>query len=190
MRVITKVLDEGVFQKLKSSLLEEDVAWYTSLDVDYETASEDIRQHSFYIPLAYGDKDLGVLPEVRSIILNMMDSIGEPVEELIRIRVGMHVWVGENVLNPPHVDNREPHKVGLLYITEADSPTVLYSNKYDYNSPIPPVDYIKGHTLEVLDNILPEENKLLLFEGSYYHASTTPSKVAKRITINFNYRSK
>ena len=32
------------------------------------------------------------------------------------------------------------------------------------------------------------ENKLIIFDGLTYHASTTPTTTPRRVAINFNYR--
>ena len=67
-----------------------------------------------------------------------------------------------------HVDQEVPHKVLLYYINDADGDTFFFKDK------------------EVIHRETPERGKMVLFDGSYYHASSAPSNNI-RMTLNINY---
>ena len=67
-----------------------------------------------------------------------------------------------------HVDRETPHDVVLYYINDADGDTFFFKDK------------------EVIHRETPERGKMVLFDGSYYHASSAPSNNI-RMTLNINY---
>ena len=71
--------------------------------------------------------------------------------------------------NNIHVDNYMPHIVCLYYVNDADGDTVLFSNDRK----------------TIIQRITPKKNRVVIFDGSIPHASSTPTKF-KRAVINYN----
>lgn len=94
--------------------------------------------------------------------------------EIIRIRAGMQTKINDDgCVNDPHRDLKEPHKTLLYYVNESDGNTMFYSDE-------------TGKEL-IFENA-PIENSAVIFDGDYYHASSHPTIVPSRVTININYR--
>jgi hypothetical protein len=125
-----------------------------------------------------------------TLILTMLDKAQEPIEKIYRIRLGMITGQDSNYINPPHVDYQFPHKTGLFYFNTTDGDTIFYNEKYDLNSNLDSMQYYNqtlNRNLSVNERISCEENKLVIFDGLTYHSSTTPTNVARRIVLNFNF---
>ena len=75
--------------------------------------------------------------------------------------------------HPPHVDFEGPHVVLLYYINDSDGDTIFYDRDGD------------GEFTPVARET-PAKGDLLVFDGSIYHSSSSPSKSKCRAVINFN----
>lgn len=72
--------------------------------------------------------------------------------------------------NDPHVDGHYPHTVLLYYVNDTDGDTVFFD----------PEDKTK-----IIERVTPKRGRVLLFDGSMYHASCPPSS-GFRAVVNFN----
>ena len=68
-----------------------------------------------------------------------------------------------------HTDNGNPHDVVLYYVNDSDGDTFFFDND-----------------MNVIHRETPERGKLVIFDGSVLHSSSSPSKNF-RITLNINY---
>lgn len=100
---------------------------------------------------------------------------------IIRVRVDMTVFNPLNHIHQPHIDLNVPHYASVYYVNDSDGDTVLYNERYNGNE----LEEMKS--LTVMEKIEPKANRLLLFDGMYYHTGHSPSKHKNRIIINSNY---
>lgn len=107
------------------------------------------------------------------------DKFGIPVNDLLRIRVGLQTKVSDTpITHTPHVDSENPHKVFLYYINNTDGDTLIYNEKFSEGT-------AKNFTIQ--DRISPIQGLGVLFDGDYYHSSSSPTQDFRAvITINFN----
>ena len=87
------------------------------------------------------------------------------VEELIRAKVNYYPKTSEIVHHKDHTDWRFEHKGALFYLNDCDGLTVLED----------------GTEVESI------ANRLLLFDSSKPHHSTTTTNADRRLNINVNY---
>mgnify|MGYP006292180057 CR=1 FL=1 len=99
------------------------------------------------------------------------------LKEIIRIRAGLITRTPYHITHNAHVDYIFPHHTALFYITSCNGPTIMYNQKY-------PNDTI----LTEQAKIMPEENKIVVFDGLQYHSSTSQTDTKQRIVINFNFK--
>ena len=92
----------------------------------------------------------------------------------------MPLTTHQGVTNP-HVDIPIPHLVCLYYVNDSDGDTVFF-NKLDEpaGSPRPLFDNV-----EIANRVEPKQGRIVLFNGSVYHANTLPQK-SMRSVINCN----
>lgn len=120
---------------------------------------------------------------------DVLHNAGIVFKELLRIRLGCSLQNPTPFTEEPHVDFDYPHKVALLYFNSCDGDTVLYNQKFDINSKLSSNEqYIHNkNNFEVFERSTPEENKLFVFDGLYFHSSSVPTNTSKRIVMNINY---
>ena len=147
----------------------------------------------------FATKDEGLLIQIKLLILSALDNAGEPINDLYRIRFGMHTFTGVAGVPEPHIDDPRPHKVGIIYLNDSDGDTIIYRNRYeggvvDSSGEVPEGSsreqwhrYQEKGLVAELDTVTPKANRLLLFDGSLYHASSRPLNNSRRVILNFNY---
>lgn len=100
---------------------------------------------------------------------------------LARIRCGLNFATfrpDHNLHNSPHVDYPETatgnHYTCLYYVNDSDGPTVVFhetKQSEEYN---------------IAYQCHPEKNKLFVFNGKHYHASSCPKNHDARIALTIN----
>lgn len=193
MKVFDDVLKAGVFNRVSDTLLNFKMPWYYISTAYHESVEVSKYGYSFqHVALIDGTDNSGLGEILHSVVLNALDNVGEKSLGIYRIRVGMFTITPEIVIHEPHVDFDEPHNTGVLYINDSDGPTTIYSERYDLASGIPSLDYyntVLNKEKTILTQVDPKANRLVLFDGLHYHASSTPTLTARRIAINFNYKA-
>ena len=74
--------------------------------------------------------------------------------------------------NTPHIDSSDSHTVLLYYVNDSSGPTVFYDEN-----------------LKVVNEISPKKGRIIVFDGSVYHSSSSPQSNSHRCVINFNLKS-
>jgi hypothetical protein len=91
--------------------------------------------------------------------------------ELLRMKVNLLFNKNKKTVNNFHLDDThdKTFKTVIYYINDSDGDTVIYNNKK-------------------LKRIKPEAGKVLLFDGTLYHASSSPVKTKLRKVVNINFK--
>lgn len=113
---------------------------------------------------------------------------------VLRARLGLIYNQGEQVTNTPHVDfdySTSPylleHQNILYYFNTTNADTIIYNEKS--HNIINTIDYIKqSPVLSVRENIECKRNTAVLFDGTYFHSSTTPTDSQWRLVLNLNIK--
>jgi hypothetical protein len=185
MKIIDNALSLSVLNLLENKILEYDFPWHYS-PITYPFGKlTSTNPHPFNFtnyPIIDGQtqNDIGVLLQI------------------FRVRVVLQPRTCGQYTNDPHIDLPFPHRVGILYLTDSNSPTVIYNEKYDFNLDkskyedfaSASFEYFKENYLgkeTVLQTVTPQRNRLLGFDGGHYHASATPNDVDRRVIINIAY---
>lgn len=82
-----------------------------------------------------------------------------------------------------HTDLNVDHVVMLYYVIDADGDTVIF----DKTTSEIPKDSVHPTDLSVLKRITPKKGRIVMFDGSRYHATTVPV-LGKRCVININLK--
>lgn len=92
---------------------------------------------------------------------------------VMRMKANLIMPISSIVQHPPHTDLPEDvrHIVMLYYVNDSDGPTIIFEKDGESFTPVEKID--------------PKRGRFLVFDGSNYHASSTPTK-NPRCVINFN----
>lgn len=110
-----------------------------------------------------------------NILLAALDAQDQELDQLYRIRLGMHTRSPHPVIFPPHVDDYRPHRTGLFYLINTDGDTIIYKEKHKTTK------YTESHRSS------PVENAWFDFDGLHYHSAQTPIEHERRIVLTYNY---
>jgi len=120
--------------------------------------------------------------------VQMRNSAWEKInlKEILRIRFGLLTRDVKQIVNTPHVDDHtRQHFVGLYYLNDTDGATRIWKQKLkDWN--LDPVMYSLDEC-ELLEEVEPKANRMVIFDGAHYHSSVTPTKTQLRYVINYNF---
>lgn len=94
------------------------------------------------------------------------------VKNLLKIRIGLYINSSSEKVHNAHIDREAPHMAALYYPHDCDGDTFFYTD----------------HTAvkEIL-RVSPKKGRMVLFDGSIYHASSNPISSSYRTSINFNF---
>ena len=105
--------------------------------------------------------------------------------QLARIRCGLNfpTFRDEHMLhNQPHIDYPETqvgdHFTCLYYVNDSDGPTVVFNETEESDE----------YTIKYQCH--PEKNKLFVFDGKHYHASSCPKHHDARLALTINLCSR
>lgn len=126
--------------------------------------------------------------KIYNLVMPLLNCAAEKINVLFnsliygRSFVQLPLTTHQGITNP-HVDVPFPHTVFLYYVTDADGETVFF-NKLDDppGSPRPSFD-----EYEIPNKIEPKQGRMVVFNGSVYHANTLP-KNNMRCVINCSVR--
>jgi hypothetical protein len=182
MIVIDDALPEEEFKVLENIVFDDGkFPWYYVDSSAFSDPRDDCNGswfHNVYRDGYYSSVYDVFMRAINSYILPKVDSNYKTVD---RIRIGKHTHLKENYVNGAHVDLVVPHKVAILYMNDSDGPTFLYKNRYK------DTQFIPKETLEIMEKIDPKRNRLLIFDGLNFHASSYPKDTRRRIVVNINF---
>lgn len=189
---IEDFLPKSIFNYLKTEIISDYFPWNYNEDVtnskDYDTNSVVTLEynnqgfsHKLY-DLKYNFKS-NYFFNFFPIFLLLQEKFNiESYNNLIRMRLGLL----QNLIKPieyryncPHVDYDENHFVTLYYFNDSDGDSIIFNEKLR--------DNMEDNNFTIKKSITPKENKLVVFNGNHYHASSNPTKSNKRIVLTINF---
>ena len=155
--VVDNFLDQNYFKKLQDKMLTTSFAWYISQSVTHNSKNDE-----YYFVHMYFDRYRVNSPEIKDLfpIINKLN-----IKALIRIKANLYASTPEIYEHELHVDYPFSHKAALFSINT--------NNGYTY--------FEDGTKIESV------ENRMLLFDASKKHGSSTCTNQHYRCNIVFNY---
>lgn len=125
----------------------------------------------------------GFQPFVMALLFQIKDIIG--AESVIRSRVDMTMYNPEKFMHGVHTDLPGlSHWSSVYYVNDSDGETFIYDSHED-DCPITEADLSISNIKEVVQ---PKANRVVIFDGNYYHTGHSPSEHKNRIIINSNFK--
>ncbi len=104
-------------------------------------------------------------------------------EQVYYARLFMTIATGRSQRNLFHVDMPSPHLVCLYYVNDASGPTVILNKTCKDIHPDKVND--QDQSKNIAREVEPRKGRVVLFNGLYFHASTTPEH-GRRCIINYD----
>lgn len=170
--VIDDVLPETYSNEIENTLYSPSFPWFYADDITYGQNAGDLEKTYGFFHLFYSDN------YKQSNFASFFEPIYHIALDKANIKLtNPHVLQARSFLQVPqlnpreynnkHVDLLVPHVVVLYYVNDSDGDTHMF----------------KG--VETIRTVTPKKNRVVIFDGSIYHSSGSPSK-HKRCVINFN----
>ena len=195
MQIHDNCVESKYFNVLKKEVFDfRHMPWFLSQYTAYKEKSTDTDDFSFSHLAIKESKEISALaPYARMCINEIFKSLGESEPKILRVRFGLILKSHKHKVHGPHVDHHYPHQTGLLYLNDSDGDTYFYDNYYEpelNTENLHQFDYYEKHVKDKLkfqQSITPKNNRLVLFDGYQYHASSCPVNTQLRVVMNFNY---
>lgn len=159
-KIIDNALPQEEFNNIKNNILNPDFPWNLTTVITNE--KEVLPTHaSFYFTHMFWE-GFNIEPQSQMFapLLNLMEC-----NALMRVKANCYPSTPEVTVHDKHVDYTFPHKGAIFYLNTNNGLTILE-------------DKVEVESIE---------NRLLLFDSSKSHTSTTCTDIKCRINVNFNY---
>lgn len=199
VKIIENLLPNGYINDIQKDVTRTGFQWFYIRDV----TNQNYGSNSGFVHPAfdYGKQPTEWYPYIKPLVYSIEEAHGEPITQLLRIRVGLLLPTNEPnyEYNTPHVDFLWEHKTACFYVNDSDGDTVIFKQRleeveeiseYNINKQINE-ESIKKYTektkFEIIKTISPVKNRLVIFDGLNFHASTKPKINETRIVITVNF---
>ena len=188
IEVLDNFLPISYFNEIKEKILNQsEFPWYYQNDLTMSgNESEKLNEIGFSHLIFFNNEIFSnnlhlILSGFYGLLLDITNT-----KRVIKSRVDMTLFNPNKVIHRPHIDLFFPHLTSIFYLTDSDAETVIYNKKIvDYKNYDPlSQDTIKD--LKIKSTILPKQNRVVIFDGSYMHTGHSPSKFKNRVLINTN----
>ena len=160
LKIIDDFLPRDDFLKIKNTIMSDEFIWnYTAAINDFHTDQTSYFTHMLY----YFNGTKHTLSPYFSILDPILLRI-QP-KALIRVKINLYQKTDTIQLHEPHKDFLYAHKGALFSLNTCDGYTVLEDDS----------------------KIESKENRMMLFDSSTPHSSTSTTNAKSRINLNFNY---
>lgn len=173
--IIDNLLPEGYIDAIEQDVSQPGFNWYCIKDC----TSPVYGSNTGFVHPAFdiGMEPTHFYPFIKPLVYSIEQAYGQRMQELYRIRIGLLLPAANHKgHNEPHIDFQWPHMTACFYVNDTDGDTVIFkqqerSTKYD-----------------ILESVAPKRNRVVIFDGSHYHASTKPKDHETRIVITVNFK--
>ena len=160
-KIIDNALPQEEFENIKNNILNPDFPWnLTTAVVANQKVDFPIQASYYFTHLFWTGFKIEPQSQMFAPLLKLMDC-----HALMRIKANCYPSTTKAIAHDNHVDYPFPHKGAIFYLNTNNGMTILE-------------DKVEVESIE---------NRLLLFDPSKPHASTTCTDTKCRINVNFNY---
>lgn len=132
--------------------------------------------------------------EFLNLYVPLLDTIQDTLKtkcNFTRLRVSMHQnTIGSPKHNNPHTDFEDDHYSAIYYLNDSDGDTYLFKEYDDPHAGSVKQRWEKSSSMTnftVESTVTPKQNRLLVFDGHQFHASSHPKESNYRIILNVNF---
>jgi len=158
-KIIDNFLPRGNLIKLQSIINSSDFDWYYIKDLNNQSSKDDLGV--YFVHVVYHQGRASNFMHIFSPILTRLD-----IKSLIRIKINLYTRTSTLEVHPSHVDEEYPHTGAIFYLNTNDGKTILEDGTK-------------------VDSVA---NRVLLFDASTKHSSTSTTDSKVRLNININYQ--
>lgn len=185
--IIDDLLPQETADDIEAMLFKE-LPWRFISDITYDGTNQNTPAMSHvFMNIEFGqDFKSPFLHKVMPIVSEGVSRINYDFKTLLKARTFLQLPLHDNFSNVSldtlHTDQPYPHLVFLYYVIDADGDTVIVNKTLEEGKILQ--DLCAEH-YETLAVVSPKKNRLVIFDGKYYHTAHQP-KTGLRCILNFN----
>lgn len=107
-------------------------------------------------------------------------------QKIERMRFNLTLKNKTDVMHLPHIDSPYPHWNAIYYVNSCDGDTVIFNETNDTFKQFDYKTMLETEKFTVKHRVTPEQGKMVIFPGQYYHSSSFTSNSKHRIVLNIN----
>jgi|TARA_R100000656_G_scaffold81197_1_gene59482 hypothetical protein len=157
-KIIDNFLPPRNLLKLQNTINVGEFDWYYMEDINTNAPKDSLA--SYFVHVAYYQGKASKYIHIFSSILERLE-----IKALIRIKVNLYPRTHALEIHSPHIDENFPHTGAIFYLNTNDGKTILEDGTK-------------------IDSVA---NRVLLFDASKKHSSTSTTDNKVRVNININY---
>ena len=158
-KIIDNFLPPRNLIKLQAVINSGEFDWYYVEDINTNVPKDSLA--SYFVHVAYYQGTASKYIHIFSSILERLE-----IKALIRIKVNLYPRTHALEIHTPHIDENYPHTGAIFYLNTNDGKTILEDGTK-------------------IDSVA---NRVLLFDASKKHSSTSTTDNKVRVNININYK--
>ena len=176
VHIFDDIIDLNYQEQIKTTLLENDFAWYYIGDVTNPYVNEQQRpgfQHN--LVLEYGQENSPHHILFENLIKNCCSKFNRQSVEVIKGRCFLQLPLNlkNNDVDMPHTDTHHNHIVILYYALDSDGDTIINNEK------------IKSDNYTIKKRVTPKQGRVVIFDGGLFHTAEQPIN-SSRCIVNYN----
>ena len=180
IKIIDNLLPIPYLKDLQDYFLKPSCEWFYNDTLTYSKSGESLGSFGFSINLHSNGKFISGFAGsfIRGLVFSAQEKVDEfsqKPHQVIRARADMTVYNPEKYRHELHTDlYGDEHMTCIFYMNTSDGNTLLFDRK--------------GENL--IQEVEPIENRLLIFDGLMQHTGHSPSKHKSRVLVNMNFIDK
>jgi hypothetical protein len=187
--IIDDVVDKETQDQIESSIFSKDTKWTFARTIFYNGINPEVNEKQKNSLMSFTNLKMDL---DKKLTLDASEKLySKPLQNLnvktlfqIRAQLQLPILTEKDMrYGIPHTDGREiKYTIGVYYVNDSDGDTVIFKQTtHDTKS----IDLI-ADKLEILTSISPKKGRLVLFDGSRYHAVGKPKKDIRCI-LNYHF---
>lgn len=188
VKILDNVTSKANVKYLEQSLINH--PWYYLKGTAYNQLEENVTPYQpSWVHFLYSDGESlsDLKPLAETLLLTALDRLNLPISKLIRVRAGLSTRTPTPIVHTPHVDWDDNHMSAVYYVNDADGDTVFFKETRDESLKINSYEWGKDKMFSIDQTVSPKADRMVIFNGLTYHASSTPCNVDYRLIINYNW---
>lgn len=175
-KIIDNLISKPYLEDLQSYFLHNGCEWFFNDRLTDEQSREFLDSFGFTMRLHWNGHFMSnfVGTFVRSLVFSAQEKVEDFIEEsqqIVRVRSDMTMYNPNKYRHNLHTDFSQEHMTAIFYMNTSDGNTLLYDRDGE----------------DLIQEIEPLENRLVIFDGLMQHTGHSPSKNKTRVLINMNF---
>ena len=198
IQIIDDFLPQGYIDEIEKLCLSSELPWEYNPDITYPNPlNSNIWDKQFCHQIVLNnEKKSQYHLFFTPILYHIEEIIQSKINIVIRSKINMTLPIPqEDLVSGIHIDTLNPNTiVGVLYINDSDGDTIIYDHKRLENAgPDENYSFIKNlidsNNLKIKERVSPKKNRLVLFDGDYFHEGKLPTLHKNRVALNIIFIS-